>query len=774
MRLTLRTLLAYRDRVLKPAEIEDMHARVQQSAMAGNLLKRIEALSQRPTLLAPPVDGKGLGADANSIAEYLDDALKGEKVPELERICLESDVQLAELAQCHQLLSSALSATIEVPPSLRQRILTLGDAAERAKALAAHPTGLLPEQSAPAAAGPAQRSQPEGRARFRTDAPHVQAVAVAPLPGGQDAQPSRSAASAQPVEAPMLASGGDSIRPTGLDLEGSHLAHEVPEYLRGSTRDGWRGPLAIGGLVAVLALLVWQSIGSWDQVRELFASRPVAGDAGDQTAADRSAAERSERAADAGAAGAAQRADGAALAPRDGNRVNLGGTNDAAAVGARSSASQLDGSVPAVAAADSAALDGAALDGAAADSARVEDGNPLAATASAPAGSFAAQWLPADAQAMRTVLLVQATGGQPLHRMRAAERLPSGTQVFVPPACRPTLDLANGPLWTVCGATQLAASLPETGSKSVPRIDLRLGRALISAATRGSAEPQAVRIHTPDSQVLLTLPDASARVAVELSYPPAAHGPVTDRSAHRPVLLVAVVDGEATLEVGAARGQAAAPVSMTAGQSLQVARGTATAPETASPAPAWIDASSDRPVDALAAEDLERQLTSTEPIGSSLQKLVINRRPETRALAAETLALLGSWDWVTADKTTLTDPRDRSYWQPLLDLTRQVIAANPDDAKNLQGALSAKDPSRAAFQTEMWIGLTAAQLAADGPKKLVDHLDSDSLLDRILAIYQLQRLTGKDLGYQAGEVNRASVQQWDREVASGRLQLLPL
>ncbi len=55
MRLTLRTLLAYRDHVLKPAEIEDMHARVQQSVLASNLIKRIDALSQRTNLLAPPL-----------------------------------------------------------------------------------------------------------------------------------------------------------------------------------------------------------------------------------------------------------------------------------------------------------------------------------------------------------------------------------------------------------------------------------------------------------------------------------------------------------------------------------------------------------------------------------------------------------------------------------------------------------------------------------------------------------------------------------------------
>ena len=789
MRLTLRTLLAYRDRVLKPTELEDMHARVQQSAMAGNLLKRIESLANRPTILAPPVEGKGLGADANSIAEYLDDALKGEKVPELERICLESDVQLAELAQCHQLLSSALSTTVDVPPALRERIVALGDAAARAQALAANPTGLMSEPTTvpTSLAGAAETAvrhavpQAEGRARFRTDTPHKRSGVTSPPAGGaavgdaaavstaaDSANAPRPLVASQPVEAPMLASGGESIRPTGLDLEGAHLAHEVPEYLRGTSRDGWRGPLAIGALLMVLALLVWQSIGSWEEVRQMFAERPpqttdnpsgasppVQGSGRDRTAARVAVAnDNSSRATEASLPNAAV---APAIAAADTDAQSASAASAQATNAATAAATTVAGDAQ-VQSTDSPPL------------------NP-ATVPSEFVATHVAQWLPSDAQAMQAVIFVKTTGPQPLHRMQAAERLPGGTQIFVPPASRPKLDLVGGPVIAFCGPTQMTVRHPETGVAAVPEIDLRLGKALITANSQGqasgqSAQPQSLVIVTPDSRVVMTLLDASTRVALDLNYAPIAHGPITDRSANPPVLSISVIDGQMRLQVLGA----AAPtpeLNIIGGRWVSVSSGTVTSPQAAAATPAWIDPASDRPVDVLAVEDLQRQLSANDSIGATLLNMATNRRPETRAMAAETLALLGNWDWIAADKNSLSDPRDRSYWTPLLDLTRQIIAANPEDAQHLRSALEAKDAARGSFQADMWIGFTQAQLESEALKQMVDALDSDVLLDRILAIYQLQRLTGKDLGYQAGEVNRASVQQWNREIASGRLQLLP-
>lgn len=750
MRLTLRTLLAYRDQVLKPAEWEDMHARVQQSAMAANLLKRIESLANRPTILAPPVEGKGLGADANSIAEYLDDALKRDKVPELERICLESDVQLAELAQCHSLLSTALSTTVDIPSALRERVVSFGDPVARTRALAERPTGLTGESVSAAfpRAAPAPTAD-QALTRSGTAATESQ-------PGAQPASDGRAGrmVKAQPVEAPMVASGGESIRPTGLDLEGSHLAHEVPEYLRGSTGDRWRGPLAIGALVAVLALLVWQSLGSWESVREMLADRSLVTATSSEPSSEPSseASSTSAPATTAAAAAASSKAGSAS--------ANAAGARPATEPSSSDSAPSepTTPSTPSSSTATSEAV--AASTGVA--------GNASSTTRPAqPAVPHAAEWLPSDPQAMGAVILAYAGEALPLHRMQPAERLPSGTQVIVPPANRPKLDLANGPSWNFCGPTQMSVALPETGEQAVPQVTMRLGRALLSAGSQG----QAVEIQTPDSRALLTLNDAAARIALELRYVAMQHGPMTDRNVNPPVLFVYAIEGGASISLRDANGQGSAPVSLQPGQLLMISAGKARPPE-ASEAPAWIEPSSDRPVDLLAAEDLQRQLTSNQPIGQTLHSLVANRRPETRALAAQTLAMLGSWDWTTVEKNTLNDSRDRSYWTPLLDLTRQVLAANPEDAKQLRNVLVMRDRERGALQADMWLGMTQAQLQNEGLSAMVGVLDSEVLLDRILAIYQLQRLTGKDFGYQAGEVNRASVQQWNRELASGRLQIL--
>ena len=74
MRLTLRTLLAYRDGVLSPADHAELHRRIQQHPDAGILLRRIEELVSSSSVLAPTLYAAGLSS-ANVIAEYLDDSL---------------------------------------------------------------------------------------------------------------------------------------------------------------------------------------------------------------------------------------------------------------------------------------------------------------------------------------------------------------------------------------------------------------------------------------------------------------------------------------------------------------------------------------------------------------------------------------------------------------------------------------------------------------------------------------------------------------------------
>ncbi len=125
MRLTLRTLLAYLDDTLEPNEIKEIGQKVAESDAAQELVARIKQVTRRRRLTTPPPGGPNAKFDANTIAEYLDNELSSELVAELEKTCLESDVHLAEVASCHQILTLVLGEPALVPPTARERMYGL-------------------------------------------------------------------------------------------------------------------------------------------------------------------------------------------------------------------------------------------------------------------------------------------------------------------------------------------------------------------------------------------------------------------------------------------------------------------------------------------------------------------------------------------------------------------------------------------------------------------------------------------------------------------------
>ena len=124
MRLTLRTLLSYLDDMLEPGQAKAIGAKVAESEQARELTERIKQVTRRRRLTTPPTSGPG-GIDANTIAEYLDNDVTPEKAAEVEQICLASDVHLAEVAACHQILTIVLGEPALVPPASKQRMYAL-------------------------------------------------------------------------------------------------------------------------------------------------------------------------------------------------------------------------------------------------------------------------------------------------------------------------------------------------------------------------------------------------------------------------------------------------------------------------------------------------------------------------------------------------------------------------------------------------------------------------------------------------------------------------
>lgn len=131
MRLTLRTLLAYLDDILEPSQAREIGEKLNESSFASSLVSRIREVMRRRRLTAPTLSGPGVGIDPNMVAEYLDNTLPPDGVADVEKICLESDVHLAEAAACHQILTLALGEPVEVSSQTRERMYALGPSATK-------------------------------------------------------------------------------------------------------------------------------------------------------------------------------------------------------------------------------------------------------------------------------------------------------------------------------------------------------------------------------------------------------------------------------------------------------------------------------------------------------------------------------------------------------------------------------------------------------------------------------------------------------------------
>ncbi len=232
MRLTLRTMLAYLDNILDdPSEADELGRKIEESEFATGLVHRIRSAINRPRLGAPGLEGRGMGLDPNTVAEYLDNQLPPDRVPDLEKVCLESDIHLAEVASCHQILALVLEKPAEVDPGLRERVCRLGspDAASRAA------------------------GQPQRDSRGRDE-----------LVG----EPPLGVAEAEPVPPPATMVPPPPQAETVASRR--RKSFEVPDYLRVGQGGKWK-PLAITLLFAfLLSAVALRAMGPFDRNHPLM------------------------------------------------------------------------------------------------------------------------------------------------------------------------------------------------------------------------------------------------------------------------------------------------------------------------------------------------------------------------------------------------------------------------------------------------------------------------------------------------------------------------
>jgi len=228
MRLTLRTLLAYRDQVLDPKDAATLEQQLAESYAARAISDRITHLLANPVATPLAVDAREFGLSPNDVASFLDDAMAVDRVADMERKCLDNNVLLAEVASCHQILAQSMRAPTHVSSDFRHRIRGLW-ASRSTSALAIAP--------------------PVDRRYLREDAPHPSVAgpigATAGMPRGME-----------------------NAEITSPSAE--RFSREVPAYLQETERQ-WFGPaIRLVILLALFAVCVSQSIGSRQRLSELL------------------------------------------------------------------------------------------------------------------------------------------------------------------------------------------------------------------------------------------------------------------------------------------------------------------------------------------------------------------------------------------------------------------------------------------------------------------------------------------------------------------------
>jgi hypothetical protein len=808
MRLTLRTLLAYLDDILDPADKEQLAKKIESSEFAEDLVHRTRDTMRRLRLSAPQVIGSGMGLDPNTVAEYLDNVLPPESVGDFERICLESDMHLAEAAACHHVLTMVLGEPADVDPRARQRMYSI-------------PT------------------EHDARRQVRVEPAHV----------AMGAMPS----TAVPVQ-PVAAMPSSVVAP-------APATREVPEYLRASGWGGLRAALmALAAMLLIAAGLFFLVPGVREWVSDAPADAQLAADtaarggaapemttdtppmqsetptlptdeavtvatpvepaAVDITATDKyafseTASQQDSQAADSASSlppltsspsepvegtqgvqeksvavippqpmsdllavganetGSDQSADATDTAPPG---TGTGPVSDTTSVAVLPTDPPIGSDVPpetAIAAADAAAVAAEPGEGNVTPPSGLDESVQPAATEEVPAGPVEL----GTYLGRKTVLLKYDDANGGWFRVEPRAAVVPGNRLLALPQFRPKILLTSGVSLDVSGGTQLvmrtaeeepAGSLPAADT-SVPMIEVVYGR-IILVNTAADESRMRLKLGSAVGEARLAR-NATLGVEVERQYVPG-NDPRT--SAAPVIARLYAPDG------GVQWQDAAGEKSIDAASQWTITEGVPSEVMADASPPDWID---HEPVGQLseqryAAPKIESTLVANRPADIQLLELfqTVEQR-EMKSLVAKCSIHVGVFQpFIEA----LRDSDQKSNWRAHIETLRSAMALSPESAAAVKKALDEQRGRPASddlyemlcgYSAEQ-VGQTPDQVQAGAVARLIDWLEEDSLDYRVLAVHDLFEITGKRLMSDAASNKRErdqSVRQWRTRLKDGEL-----
>lgn len=722
MRLTLRTLLSWKDGMLDASTAADLAARVETSDNARALVQRIDEVMTRPTLSAPAVDATGFAADPNSAAGYLDNVLTAEELAEFERVCFASEAQLAETAGVHDLLAAwSRDPRGPLDATARRRLL----AAVRARAAVDPRSGSTPaaEPKRPRRGGVPGQSVAETRSGSRR--------------GG--VPPSRPAST--PVAAWLLAVTAITLLAALIGMLNWSLTKGGPRRRPEADKVAARSDAPLRKDVARPDVAAGDAAGAVAVKARDATAVPKAGAVEPGTQAPRAAVAKPEAGpsvAPVAAAATAEPREPAASPPPVDPVPSAPPPADAGLAEPREP-------VPPSAAASPATNDppppGAV-------ERRVPQGDALAIAAPAVAAPAAAKPAgpptpapPADrgnpVVEGRPIVLERPLDAD-LNAWRAGSdgsSLELPVDLIAPPFCRPTL-LVDGMRIRLEPGTRATLGRDADGT---PRLEVVFGRAALAGAGRFGITAGGL------AGIVTVALAAPVGVEVKLERGPGEPVEATRRAAR----LVSAAGPLAWHTTADAVGEpaAGAPVH---GQALEWRSGpppTLTA-EAVSQSPSWlIGRDTGDAVERLAAEALSNRLAAGTAAVPALREMAGDRRPENRLAAAATLALVGDFE-ALARLLAADGPdglRDGEWTRLDAIAVRQALARGPRAAEAFARAVAAHVPPGVADTVvRLAGGVSPTDLEAGAAEELLAALGSPHLVVRRYAVRNLVALTGDE------------------------------
>jgi hypothetical protein len=793
MRLTLRTLLAHLDRTLDSGDDAAIAEKLKGSEFASKLVERVLACMASDSIAAPSPLATGTADDPNRIGEYLDSVLAAEQVAEVERICLESDSHLAEVAACHQVLTLVLAKPAEIPSSLRQRIYEMdpvaGQRTSPTNGSFAAPAEVLtsrPPDSPVAASGPDSLTLPGPLGGMTVAETGVTAPPISPA-GLDDSGVS---------DAPTRLKESVAIFPTAVAepvFAGSRKlkASDLADYaIRPSRVMPWLVSLALLAAFMFVAVQAFAPLLNppGDDGDRVAMSGP--GDAaGDAMAENRADGVGETRAGTIGTGAAAEtpsaeKPGGAVVVDRvlpesvpngqiaDGQLPNGQLPNGQIANGPEltepvvAEPPAIDSLVESDIDTEMAAADMPLVAG---DTSSVD---PLLDDAEAAVGEPQAidemPARPADEPIVVTsdgsLLLIRDPDLQAWVMGKQGDVVSAESELICPPLFRDRLSLHDEVELTMVGPAR-ATLRPTDGH--VTELTLTYGRFLIA----GIVDNQRLVVRFGDTESVLSLPTPESVVAIEVLSMRRPGADPEDPNVTRRVIQVLAKQGAPKWRSGNRP-----EVTLETGQLLTVDIGNQISLSDASPNPVWIDEPvvAAESLDSLAREGLLQLVRGNESIELSLREAMDFRRAEVGALAARTMLLIDRHDVYFGADGVFSQPKQKTYWPDHFKAMVRTIDRGPESARAVRQSIMQMDGAQATEIYRLLWMFSNAQLTAGGDELLVRALDNSNMTVRVLASENLRLITGNSLNFRAetetASRRAADVKKWEVKLRKGEVR----